>query len=91
MIHQTKKAPLERAADISERGGKKPAKEHKTYLQLLGGLLRVDGPSQVSHLRMQASAVGQRVCLYHLFSSGRAQPRLLPTSSGARRRSCFRN
>ncbi len=30
MIHQTKKAPLERAADISERGGKKPAKEHKT-------------------------------------------------------------
>jgi hypothetical protein len=45
----------------------RPAKGHKTYPYLLGGL-RIDRPNQVSLSRMQACAAGQRVRRHRLYS-----------------------
>ena len=48
----------------------KPAKGHKTYPYLLGGL-RIDRPNQVSLSRMKTCPAGQRARRHHLHSPSR--------------------
>jgi hypothetical protein len=51
----------------------KPAKGHKSYPYLLGGL-RIDRPNRVPLSRMQACAAGQRVRRHHISADAKRLP-----------------